>query len=229
VSALPTLFVSDRRQETICKYYPVYLINGSPYGRHQNGYLLHRDGAIVLVDSGDLEDAETLPVSLWLAYLFLEFLRKSDAVQMDKVQLRKRIFNESKPRNDPKVSGRDFRQLTHHPFQVLSVKKLLLQIESPLKLDLKPRLGVMLPFRRHQSALQKLRALVFFFPENELISGLIFTVNLHFNRFLLHNALRQGDSNDLPATKSANLSLDHTAFWYGNHDLGHRRSYSSFL
>ncbi len=39
----------------------VYLINGSPYGRHQNSYLIHRDGATVLVDSGDLEDAETLP------------------------------------------------------------------------------------------------------------------------------------------------------------------------
>jgi glyoxylase-like metal-dependent hydrolase (beta-lactamase superfamily II) len=39
----------------------VYLINGSPYGRHQNSYLLHRDGATLLVDSGDLEDAETLP------------------------------------------------------------------------------------------------------------------------------------------------------------------------
>jgi metallo-beta-lactamase class B len=39
----------------------VYLINGSPYGRHQNGYLAHRDGATILIDSGDLEDAETLP------------------------------------------------------------------------------------------------------------------------------------------------------------------------
>ncbi|MCW3054519.1 MAG: hypothetical protein JWN14_3689 [Chthonomonadales bacterium] len=39
----------------------VYLINGSPYGRHQNGYLLHRDGATVMIDSGDIEDAETLP------------------------------------------------------------------------------------------------------------------------------------------------------------------------
>src|SRR5262245_24654785 len=39
----------------------VYLINGSPYGRHQNGYLIHSAGAIVLIDSGDLHDAETLP------------------------------------------------------------------------------------------------------------------------------------------------------------------------
>src|ERR671919_1483650 len=39
----------------------VYLINGSPYGRHQNGYLIHRDGATLLIDSGDLHDAETLP------------------------------------------------------------------------------------------------------------------------------------------------------------------------
>jgi len=39
----------------------VYLINGSPYGRHQNGYLVHSDGATFLIDSGDLEDAETLP------------------------------------------------------------------------------------------------------------------------------------------------------------------------
>jgi metallo-beta-lactamase class B len=39
----------------------VYLVNGSPYGRHQNGYLIHRDGATILIDSGDLEDAETLP------------------------------------------------------------------------------------------------------------------------------------------------------------------------
>jgi glyoxylase-like metal-dependent hydrolase (beta-lactamase superfamily II) len=39
----------------------IYLINGSPYGRHQNGYLIHRDGAALLIDSGDLDDAETLP------------------------------------------------------------------------------------------------------------------------------------------------------------------------
>lgn len=39
----------------------VYLINGSPYGRHQNGYLIHANGATVLIDSGDLHDAETLP------------------------------------------------------------------------------------------------------------------------------------------------------------------------
>jgi len=39
----------------------VYLVNGSPYGRHQNGYLIHSAGASVLIDSGDLQDAETLP------------------------------------------------------------------------------------------------------------------------------------------------------------------------
>jgi metallo-beta-lactamase class B len=39
----------------------VYLINGSPYGRHQNGYLIHTSETTVLVDSGDLQDAETLP------------------------------------------------------------------------------------------------------------------------------------------------------------------------
>jgi glyoxylase-like metal-dependent hydrolase (beta-lactamase superfamily II) len=38
----------------------VYHVNGSPYGRHQNGYLIQRDGATILIDSGDLEDAETL-------------------------------------------------------------------------------------------------------------------------------------------------------------------------
>jgi len=42
--------------------YPgVYQINGSPYGRHQNSYLVHREGGTILVDSGDLEDAYTLP------------------------------------------------------------------------------------------------------------------------------------------------------------------------
>ena len=39
----------------------VYLINGSPYGRHQNGYLVHHQDATILIDSGDLHDAETLP------------------------------------------------------------------------------------------------------------------------------------------------------------------------
>ena len=39
----------------------MYLINGSPYGRHQNGYLIHRNGATILIDSGDLDDALTLP------------------------------------------------------------------------------------------------------------------------------------------------------------------------
>ena len=39
----------------------VYQINGSPYGRHQNGYLVHHGGATLLVDSGDIHDAETFP------------------------------------------------------------------------------------------------------------------------------------------------------------------------
>jgi glyoxylase-like metal-dependent hydrolase (beta-lactamase superfamily II) len=38
-----------------------YLINGSPYGRHQNGYLVQTGGATILIDSGDLEDAACLP------------------------------------------------------------------------------------------------------------------------------------------------------------------------
>lgn len=39
----------------------IYLLNGSPYGRHQNGYLVRAGGATILVDSGDLEDAAVLP------------------------------------------------------------------------------------------------------------------------------------------------------------------------
>ena len=39
----------------------VYQVNGSPFGRHQNAYLVCRDGACIMIDSGDLEDAETLP------------------------------------------------------------------------------------------------------------------------------------------------------------------------
>ncbi len=38
----------------------IFLVNGSPYGRHQNGYLIQLDGATIMIDSGDLEDAETL-------------------------------------------------------------------------------------------------------------------------------------------------------------------------
>jgi glyoxylase-like metal-dependent hydrolase (beta-lactamase superfamily II) len=38
----------------------IYLINGAPYGRHQNGYLVHRQGATILIDSGDLQDGLTL-------------------------------------------------------------------------------------------------------------------------------------------------------------------------
>jgi glyoxylase-like metal-dependent hydrolase (beta-lactamase superfamily II) len=39
----------------------IFLVNGSPYGRHQNGYLVHHQDATILIDSGDLQDAETLP------------------------------------------------------------------------------------------------------------------------------------------------------------------------
>ena len=39
----------------------IYLINGSPYGRHQNGYLVHAVGTTILIDSGDLADAACLP------------------------------------------------------------------------------------------------------------------------------------------------------------------------
>jgi metallo-beta-lactamase class B len=39
----------------------ITLINGAPYGRHQNGYWVHHQGATLMVDSGDLHDALTLP------------------------------------------------------------------------------------------------------------------------------------------------------------------------
>jgi metallo-beta-lactamase class B len=39
----------------------VYLINGSPFGRHQNSYLVQAAGATVIIDSGDLDDAACLP------------------------------------------------------------------------------------------------------------------------------------------------------------------------
>jgi metallo-beta-lactamase class B len=39
----------------------VYQVNGSPFGRHQNAFVISRDGAAIMIDSGDLEDAETLP------------------------------------------------------------------------------------------------------------------------------------------------------------------------
>ncbi len=38
----------------------VYQVNGAPYGRHQNSYLIRHAGATVLVDSGDMHDP-TLP------------------------------------------------------------------------------------------------------------------------------------------------------------------------
>jgi hypothetical protein len=34
----------------------LYLINGFPYGRHQNGYLIRAERAAIVIDSGDLED-----------------------------------------------------------------------------------------------------------------------------------------------------------------------------
>ena len=45
----------------------IYLINGSPYGRHQNTYLIHREGATLLVDSGDLNDAALPDVERYAA------------------------------------------------------------------------------------------------------------------------------------------------------------------
>jgi len=39
----------------------VYLINGFPYGQHQNGYCIKTGDAQVLIDSGDLE-TPTLPL-----------------------------------------------------------------------------------------------------------------------------------------------------------------------
>jgi len=35
----------------------IYQANGSPYGRHQNGYLIRHSGATVLIDSGDMEES----------------------------------------------------------------------------------------------------------------------------------------------------------------------------
>jgi glyoxylase-like metal-dependent hydrolase (beta-lactamase superfamily II) len=32
----------------------VYLINGAPYGRHHNGYLVNKGNATIIIDSGDL-------------------------------------------------------------------------------------------------------------------------------------------------------------------------------
>ena len=34
----------------------IYQINGSPYGRHQNGYLIRHSGATILIDSGDMQE-----------------------------------------------------------------------------------------------------------------------------------------------------------------------------
>jgi glyoxylase-like metal-dependent hydrolase (beta-lactamase superfamily II) len=34
----------------------LYLVNGFPYGRHQNGYLLQAPSGLLLIDSGDMEE-----------------------------------------------------------------------------------------------------------------------------------------------------------------------------
>jgi glyoxylase-like metal-dependent hydrolase (beta-lactamase superfamily II) len=39
----------------------VYQINGSPFGRHQNSYLVHAGGATLIIDSGDLAEGVCLP------------------------------------------------------------------------------------------------------------------------------------------------------------------------
>jgi glyoxylase-like metal-dependent hydrolase (beta-lactamase superfamily II) len=39
----------------------IFQVNGSPFGRHQNGYIVQRERACILIDSGDLEDGDTLP------------------------------------------------------------------------------------------------------------------------------------------------------------------------
>jgi hydroxyacylglutathione hydrolase len=39
----------------------IYLINGVPYGRYQNSYLIHSEGATLIIDSGDLDDGACLP------------------------------------------------------------------------------------------------------------------------------------------------------------------------
>lgn len=39
----------------------IFQVNGSPYGRHQNSYLVYHEDTTILIDAGDLQDAETLP------------------------------------------------------------------------------------------------------------------------------------------------------------------------
>ncbi len=39
----------------------VFLINGAPYGRHQNSWLVKQGEHAVIIDSGDLSDAPVLP------------------------------------------------------------------------------------------------------------------------------------------------------------------------
>lgn len=45
----------------------IYQVNGSPFGRHQNGYLIRHGGATVLVDSGDMHESTLEEVEEHLA------------------------------------------------------------------------------------------------------------------------------------------------------------------
>lgn len=45
----------------------VFQVNGTPYGRHQNGFLIRRNGATLLIDSGDLQEDTFSEVSQHMA------------------------------------------------------------------------------------------------------------------------------------------------------------------
>jgi metallo-beta-lactamase class B len=45
----------------------IFQVNGTPYGRHQNGYLVRRNGATLLIDSGDLQEDTFSRVSQHMA------------------------------------------------------------------------------------------------------------------------------------------------------------------